>query len=62
MMIEMNVKATAALNHLVFFLNEAVPHALELIEQLDDEDTDNHWRLFKLISEMRDIINNPPKV
>jgi hypothetical protein len=26
------------------------------------EDTDTQWRLFKLISEMRDIINNPPKV
>ena len=33
-----------------------------VLDIISPENTHDQWRLFKLISDMRDIINNPPKV
>jgi len=49
-------------NRLRLSLGDSVYFAQQVLDMIPLEDTDTQWRLFKLISEMRDIINNPPKV
>jgi hypothetical protein len=51
-----------SIHQLTRMLNGALPYAEQVMETLPPENTHDQWRLFKLISDMRDIINNPPKV
>ncbi len=51
-----------SIHQLTRMLNGALPYAVQAMETLPPAHEHDHWRLFKLISEMRDIINNPPKV
>jgi hypothetical protein len=50
------------LYELVYGLGTAVISAQVVLGMISPENTHDQWRLFKLISDMRDIINNPPKV
>jgi hypothetical protein len=55
-------KTDHSLAWLLDYLEPSVYYAEKVLEALPEENTHDQWRLFKLISEMRDIINNPPKV